>query len=73
MSASFACTSKTAPCVLRYQSLSDEQRVLLFPCDAEGRVPMDDLSRATLNNYLFARAMVGFEFAAPRVLPRGLH
>ena len=74
MSASSACPSTDcAPFVLRYQSISNADRVLLFPCDAQGRVHMDDLTRRDLNNYLFARASVGFEFAAPRVLSRGLH
>lgn len=74
MGASSVCPSEeTARYVLRYQSLSYNERVLLFPCDAEGRVRMDDLSDTELNNYLFARAVVGFKFAAPRVLSRDLH
>ena len=74
MSASSAYFSEeTARYVLRYQSLSNGDRALLFPCDAEGRVEMDSLSRAELNNYLFARASVGFEFAAPRILSRERH
>jgi len=74
MSASTACPSEeTVRHVLRYQSLTHDERVLLFPCDAEGRVRMDDLSDAELNNYLFARAVVGFKFAPPRVLSRELH
>ena len=74
MSASSTCRSEeTAAYVLRYQSLSSMDRVLLFPCDAAGRVQMDDLSRRELNNYLFARAAVGFEFGAPHVLCGALH
>jgi hypothetical protein len=74
MSASSTCTSAEAVAyVLRYQSLSRVDRVLLFPCDAAGRVQMDGLSRRELNNYLFARATVGFEFGAPHVLCDALH
>ena len=74
MSALSTVTSQeAAACVLCYQSLSNVDRMLLFPCDAAGLVRMDDLSRRDLNNYLFARAAVGFEFAAPRVLCGALH
>jgi hypothetical protein len=54
--------------VLRYRSLCNEDRILFFPCDAMGLVRMDYLSDRQLNNYLFARAMVGVEFDAPQVL-----
>jgi hypothetical protein len=33
---------------------------------------MDDLSGAELNNYLFARELVGLEFAEPPVLSEDL-
>ena len=56
--------------VLRYQSLLDFERALTFPCNAQGLVRMDDLGHKEFNNYLFARALVGFEFAAPRVISR---
>jgi hypothetical protein len=74
MSASSAFTTEQAAAyVLRYQSLSNVDRVMLFPCDAAGHVRMDDLSRRDFNNYLFARAAVGIEFGAPCVLCGGLH
>ena len=52
---------------IRFQSLFDASRVLAFPCDEQGRVQMDDLSERTRNNYLYARAVIGREFAAPAV------
>lgn len=40
---------------------------LIFPCDREGRVDLDALSESAKTNYLFARAMVGREYASPAV------
>jgi hypothetical protein len=56
--------------LLRFRSLFDEGRGLAFPCDEQGRVDMDHLSDAALNNYLFARATVGREFFAGAVEPQ---
>jgi hypothetical protein len=53
---------------VRYCSLFHEGRALSFPCDAQGHVDLDALSPRSLGNYLFARAMVGREFATPTVL-----
>ena len=50
-----------------FQSLFREGRGMVFPCDASGRVDLDSLPERKLSNYLFARAMVGREFAMPRV------
>jgi hypothetical protein len=52
---------------IRFESLFNGGRGLAFPCDAGGRVDMDALSERGRNNYLFARAMVGREFATPDV------
>jgi hypothetical protein len=52
---------------LRFQSLFDEGRGYAFPCDASGRVDLDQLSEQVSNNYLFARALVGRELAVPSV------
>jgi hypothetical protein len=52
---------------VRFQSLFDVGLALCFPCDRHGRVDIDLLSPQGKRNYLFARAMVGREFAAPRV------
>jgi len=57
---------------LRYSSLNDESRRFAFPCDPSGRVDMDQLSDGTRNNYLYARAMVGRELAAPAVQPASM-
>jgi hypothetical protein len=53
---------------LRFESLFNPGRGLAFPCDAGGRVEMDSLSEAALRNYLYARAVVGREFATPAVV-----
>jgi hypothetical protein len=53
---------------LRFESLFNPGRALAFPCDARGRVEMDHLSEAALRNYLYARAVVGREFATPAVV-----
>ncbi|MEO7244822.1 MAG: hypothetical protein ABIX12_06715 [Rubrivivax sp.] len=52
---------------LRFQSLFNPGRVLAFPCDAGGSVDMDKLSDRARHHFLFARAVVGRDFAAPAV------
>lgn len=52
---------------LRYPSLFQEGRAFAFPCDAEGHVDIDRLSGRLRLNYLFARGMVGRDFACPIV------
>lgn len=54
---------------LRFQSLFQEGRALAFPCDAQGHVDMDALSERARDNYLYARTVVGREFATPAVQP----
>jgi len=56
---------------LRFESLFQTGRALAFPCDAQGGVRMDTLSERARANYLFARAVVGREFASPIVLRCG--
>jgi hypothetical protein len=53
---------------IRFRSLFNEGRALSFPCDKDGHVDLDALSPTALGNYLFARAMVGREFASPSVM-----
>ena len=53
---------------LRYSGLFDPQRCFAFPCDARGCVELDRLSERARIDYLFARATVGMDFAAPVVL-----
>jgi hypothetical protein len=53
---------------LRYRSFLNPGRGFTFPCDAKGRVELGQLSDRARVNYLYARATVGFELAAPIVL-----
>jgi len=52
---------------LCFHSLFCEGHGLAFPCDPKGRVNMDALSNTALNNYLYARAVIGREFAWPSI------
>ena len=65
--------SPTSAYELRFRSLFIEGRALTFPCDSNGRVELDALSERARHNYLYARAVVGREFATPAVLPSDLH
>jgi len=58
---------------IRFQSLFHEGRALTFPCDAQGRVELDALSERARQNYLYARAVVGREYATPAVRETDLH
>lgn len=58
---------------IRFQSLSHPGRALCFPCDAQGHVPMDALSDRARDNYLYARAVIGREYAYPLVRPSASH
>jgi hypothetical protein len=59
--------------VLRFQSLFDEGRAYVFPCDAAGRVDMDALSDRARHNYLYARTVVGRELSMPAVQAVAAH
>lgn len=52
---------------LRFESLFHAGRALAFPCDAHGGVMLDALSEKALQNYLFARAVVGRDYASPTI------
>ena len=52
---------------LRFKALFDPGRSLCFPCDAQGRIALDELSDRARSNYLFARAVVGREVSTPIV------
>jgi hypothetical protein len=54
---------------IRFESLFNQGRGLVFPCDEAGHVDIDALSERGRNNYFFARAMFGREYASPRVVP----
>lgn len=52
---------------LRFSPLGGRGDGLVFPCDARGLVDIDSLSDGARNDYFFARALVGGEFARPCV------
>jgi len=56
-----------------YRPLLEGVAPLSFPCDAEGHVQLDALSDRARESYLYARAVVGREYAAPAVLPCEAH
>ena len=58
---------------LRFQSLFDTGRALVFPCDAAGRVDLDALSDRARDKYLCARALIGREFGYPTTCASPLH
>ena len=58
---------------LRFQSLFHVGRGYSFPCDAKGSVDLDAMSERARLNYLYARTVVGREFATPAVRCCDLH
>ena len=58
---------------LRFQSLFDSGRGYAFPCDPNGQVNLDCLSERARNNYLYARSVIGREFATPAVQASQVH
>jgi hypothetical protein len=67
--ANIASSSQATRYEICYRPLSEGGRPLSFPCDEHGHVHMDALTERALNSYLYARAVVGREFARPAVLP----
>lgn len=53
--------------LLHFQSFFHAGREFAFPCDEHGQVNLDEMSAPIRNNYLYARAMLGREFAWPNV------
>ena len=53
--------------VLRFQSLFAEGRALAFECDSAGQVDLDSMSERAKLNYLYARTVIGRDFATPFV------
>jgi hypothetical protein len=58
---------------LRFQSLFDTGRALVFPCDAAGQVDIDALSARARDRYLCARALIGREFGYPKMCALYVH
>lgn len=52
---------------VHFRSLLRHGVELAVPCDREGHVDLDGLSQRIKTEYLFARAMVGREYAVPTV------
>lgn len=53
---------------IHYACLEHDECDLCFPCDSQGHVELDALSPQAAENYLFARAMVGRDYALPAVV-----
>jgi hypothetical protein len=70
MNASTQTSQAAAGYELRFCSLFDEGRGLSFPCDAKGHVDLEALSERARLNYLYARTVVGREFAMPALRRR---
>ena len=60
-------TTTAAGYALSYHPFSQFGRGFSFPCDEHGRVALDELSQRALNNYFYARAMVGKELQWPLI------
>ena len=58
---------------IRFQSLFHEGRALIFPCNAHGHVEMDALTDRARENYLYARAVVGRDYAYPAIRECAAH
>lgn len=67
MSTLLADASRCSAFELRFMSLFHEGRGLAFPCDAQGRVDLDQLSERARQAYLVARKGVGREYRYPTV------
>ena len=50
---------------LRFVHLGNDLKSLAFPCDAAGRVDLDTLDERRRNQYLFARVLMGRDYAFP--------
>jgi len=63
-----AATAARPPFELCFQSLYRTGHRLVFPCDGQGHVDLDALGQRALNNYLYARTLIGREFSWPAVV-----
>jgi hypothetical protein len=64
-----AHTTSRSSFELRFRSLFHEGRALAFDCDAQGAIDIDHLSERARLSYLYARALIGREYAYPEVRP----
>jgi hypothetical protein len=58
---------------LFFSSFFDGRPGFAFPCDRSGTVNIDDLTERQRLNYLYARSLIGRDFASPSVQPRQVH
>jgi hypothetical protein len=54
--------------LVRFDALSQYGSARIFPCGVSGQVDLDSLSSRDKREYLYARAMIGLEFAYPVVV-----
>ena len=52
---------------LHFEPLDDAQLPLTFPCDATGRVDLDELCDRSRSEYLFAHTLIGRHFRMPAI------
>ena len=52
---------------LRFVHRRNREQSLVFPCNAAGQVDLDALDERNRNLYLFARALMGRDYAFPVV------
>ena len=69
MTSGFQVACRSSGHELRFDPLPAQGCAYTFPCDAMGLVDIDALSERERDDYLFARATMGFQFARPVVLP----
>jgi hypothetical protein len=50
---------------LRFQSLFNAGRALVFPCDAQGQVQPEQLPEQARSNFFRALSLIGRDFAVP--------
>jgi hypothetical protein len=58
---------------LCFQPLLPDGRGCVFACDCDGHVDMDAMGERSRLNYLYARTVIGREFARPAVRASDLH
>jgi hypothetical protein len=58
---------------IRFEPLRAAAQPLVFHCEAHGRVELDALGGRARVDYLYARALVGRDFAQPAIVRRALH
>lgn len=60
-----ASTHSSLSVELRFAHRCNDRKSLAFPCNALGRVDLDALDERSRTEYLFARALMGHDYAFP--------